>query len=185
MVFDILIVLALALALYSGYRWGTSKELLQLFKIFAIVTISAMYAVDAGQMMTHIGLLRANDWAVLTLSGFLLIFGLLWTSVTLFTGTKTALRWSQSTPYRLFGAFANGGLALFLLTFLSFMSTQLSFVSLSYKPYLIKHSMLYPTMDRTCRTVVTRSFVDSLIHDPTGSSVRQQFIKTLNKEVSQ
>ena len=179
MIFDAFIVLAFIALIVLGYKYGTSKEMLDLAKVFLPISIASAYSDHFGLYLTQMGLLRANDWAVLTFSIRLL--------------EKIAVhynvhgRWLENNRFttmtnRVFCAIANGVQALFLLTFFSFLSTQVTFVPKNYKSYLMAHSLMYPAIDRICRKTVNGQFVDSLIHDPTGTTTFELILKTVTNK---
>lgn len=192
MVFDIIILLLFFSLIVLGYKYGTSKELLGLAKIFIPISIASAFSGHFGMFLTQIGLLRANDWAVLTFTGFLILFLIFWALVRIgehyFERYDLHSRWFTNNRFtsvtdRIFCSAANGFQAIFLLTFFSFLSTQISFAPQSYKPYLMRYSLLYPSMDRVCRKVVTGNFVSSIINDPTGTTTFEVLVKTMiNKE---
>ncbi len=191
MIFDAFIVLAFIALIVLGYKYGTSKEMLDLAKVFLPISIASAYSDHFGLYLTQVGLLRANDWAVLTLTGFLILFLTMWFSIRLLE--KIAVhynvhgRWLENNRFttmtnRVFCAIANGVQALFLLTFFSFLSTQVTFVPKNYKSYLMAHSLMYPAIDRICRKTVNGQFVDSLIHDPTGTTTFELILKTVTNK---
>ena len=192
MIFDAAIILLFGALIIVGYKYGTSKELLGLAKVFIPISIASAFSGHFGMYLTKIGLLRANDWAVLTFTGFLILFLLFWILIRVgehyFEHYDLHTRWFSnnrltSLADRMFCASINGFQAVFLLTFFSFLSTQISFAPQSYKPYLMRHSLLYPSMDRVCRKIVTGQFVNSIINDPTGTTTFEVLVKTMiNKE---
>ena len=182
MIFDLIVLLLLALALYAGYKYGTSKELYRLAKIFIGISLASSYGAHFGQLLTQIGLLRANDWAVLTLTGFLLLFLLYWLLLYLIERFFNHLRFEKSRLNRYLGMLSNFIQALLLITFFSFMSTQLSFVKKGYKSYLVEKSILYIHMDRVCRKIVTKQFVAALMNEKSGITAKEALIKTLTDE---
>ena len=182
MIFDIVILILLGFAVYAGYKYGTSKELYRLAKIFIGISLASSYGADFGQLLTKIGLLKANDWAVLTLTGFLLLFVLYWFIVYLLEKFFNHLKFEKSRLNRYLGMLSNFIQALLLLTFFSFMSTQLSFVKEGYKSYLVKNSFIYIHMDRLCRKIVTKQFVAALMDEKSGMSTKEALIKTLTDE---
>lgn len=180
MIFDIVIVILLIGAIYLGYRYGTSVELLRLAKVFIGISLSSTYGSDFGVFLTKLGILKANDWAVLTLTGFLFFFAIYWTAANLLEVLIVKMNLEKSAINRYFGAFSNAIQATLMLTFISFMSTQLTFVKDGYKHYLVEHSYLYIKMDRVCRKVVTGEFVAALQDDITGTSAKEVLIKTFS-----
>lgn len=180
MIFDIIIFLLFIGSIYLGYKYGTSVELLRLAKVFLGISLASAYSSDFGVYLTHIGLLKANDWAVLTLTGFLLFFALYWVFATIGERVAVKMNLQQTKANKFLGAFSNGLQAILMLTFLSFMSTQLTFVKEGYKTYLVENSMVYLKMDRACRKIVTGEFVDALKDDITGTSAKEVLIKTFS-----
>lgn len=182
MIFDSTIILLFLAAIYLGYKYGTSIELLHLAKIFIGISLANAYSSDLGIFLTKLGWLKANDWAVLTLTGFLLFFALYWVLVSFLEKIFTRMNLKNSKANKILGALANAIQAILMLTFLSFMSTQLTFVKDGYKSYLVENSMLYLKMDRICRKIVTGEFVDALKNDITGTSAKEILLKTLSNE---
>ncbi|MDO6681881.1 MULTISPECIES: CvpA family protein [unclassified Oceanobacter] len=188
MIFDVVILLALLTLIVLGYRYGTSKEMLDLAKVFLPISIASAYSDHFGLYLTQIGILRANDWAVLTLTGFLVLFLAMWFVIRLVERVAIRYdihgRWIKENRFtsftnRIFCAIANGLQALLLLTFFSFLSTQVSFVPKHYKSYLMANSISYPAIDRICRHMVNGQFVDALINDPTGTTKIELILKTV------
>ena len=192
MIFDIIVLVLFISLVVMGYKYGTSKEMLNLAKVFIPISIASAFSGEVGMLLTKIGLLRANDWAVLTFTGFLLLFLMLWALVRAgehyFNHFDLHSRWFSNNRFtsladRFFCSIINGFQAVFLLTFFSFLSTQMSFSPQNYKPYLMHHSLLFPSMDRVCRKIVTGQFVDNIINDPTGTTTFEVLVKTMiNKE---
>ncbi len=178
MFFDIVVLLILAAAAFIGYRYGTSKELYRLAKIFVGLTLAGTYSANLGSFLTSIGLLKANDWAVLSLSGFLLAFVIFWVIAYFIEKLFVRMELHKSLVNRYLGMLSNTIQALLFITFFAFMSTQLSFVKDGYKAYLVENSFSYIYMDRVCRKVVTANFVDSLIKDHSAESTKELLIKT-------
>lgn len=190
MIFDLFIILLFIGLVVVGYKFGTSAELLSLAKVFVPISVASAYSGDFGMYLTRIGLLRANDWAVLIFTGFLLLFLMFWIVIRIgehyFNRYELHSRWFTNNRFtsfadRVFCALINAVQALFLLTFFSFLSTQVNFTSSNYKPYLMQHSLLYPSMDRVCRKIVTGQFVDDIMGDPTGTTTFEVLLKTLIK----
>lgn len=188
MIFDIIILLLFCALVVVGFKYGTSKELFNLAKIFVPISIASAYSGHFGVYLTEIGFLRANDWAVLKFTGFLILFLLLWalirTGEHYFKYYELHSRWFDNNRFtsmadRIFCAFINGFQAVFLLTFFSFLSTQVSLSPQSYKPYLMRHSLLYPSMDRVCRKVVTGQFVNKIMNEHTGTTTFKVLMKTM------
>ena len=191
MIFDFVILLMFCALVVLGYKYGTSKELLGLAKVFVPISIASAFSGHFGLFLTEIGLLRANDWAVLTFTGFLILFLLFWTLIRIgehyFERYDLHSRWFSenrltSIADRVFCSVANGFQAIFLLTFFSFLSTQISFAPQNYKPYLMRDSLLYPSMDRVCRKIVTGQFVNSIVNDPTGTTTFEVLVKTMTSK---
>jgi len=61
MLFDLSILLLFGLSIYTGYRFGTSKELLNLAKVSIPISIACAFSGQFGMYLTHISILRAND----------------------------------------------------------------------------------------------------------------------------
>ena len=179
MIFDLIIIALVAAAIYFGYRYGTSLELYRLVKTFVILTLASAYSGSFGSILTKMGILKANDWAVLSLTGFLVLFLILWGIIYLIEKMFLAKDLHRSKLNHYLGMLLGGVQALILVTFLSFMSTQLSFVKEGYKSYLISKSFIYIHMDRLCRKIVTANFVDSILHKDGKASTEDILIKTL------
>jgi len=179
MIFDLIVIVFIIAAIYLGYRLGTSLELYRLVKTFIILTVASAYSGNFGSILTKMGILKANDWAVLSLTGFLVLFLILWGIIYLIEKIFLAKDLHRSRLNRYLGMLLGGIQALILVTFISFMSTQLSFVKEGYKSYLVSHSTLYIHMDRLCRKIVTANFVDSILHKDGKASTEDILLKTL------
>ena len=179
MIFDIIVIGIVLGAIYLGYRWGTSLELYRLVKTFVILTLASAYGSSFGVKITKLGILKANDWAVLSLTGFLVLFLIFWGIIYLMEKFFLAKDLHKSKLNRYLGMVLGAVQALIVVTFISFMSTQLSFVKKGYKSYLIAHSSLYIHMDRVCRKIVTANFVNSILHNDGKASTEDILINTL------
>ncbi len=191
MIFDIVILLLFCLLVVVDYKYGTSTELLRFAKVFVPISIASAFSGHFGLFLTEVGILRANDWAVLTFTGFLILFLLFWTLIRIsehyFKQFDLHSRWFSknhltSMADRIFCSIANRFQAVLLLTFFSFLSTQISFSPENYKPYLMRHSLLYPSTDRVCRKTVTAQFVNSIVNDPTGTTTFEVLVKTMTSK---
>ena len=180
MIFDLFIIALIAGAGYLGYKYGTPKELYRLIKIFVVLSAAGAYGDSFGRWLTHIGLLRANDWAVLSLTGFLLVFAIVWGIIRAIETLSISQNLKESKTNSYFGIIANIIIAVFITTFASFMSTQLSFTNKSYKQYLVNNSFIYIHMDRACRKVLTAEFVNDMISDNQAAST-SKMIQTITK----
>jgi len=179
MIFDFIIVALILGAIYLGYRYGTSVELYRLAKTFIILTLASAYSGAFGSVLTKMGILKANDWAVLSLTGFLVLFLIFWGIIYLIEKVFLSRDLHKSKLNHYLGMLLGGIQALIIVTFLSFMSTQLSFVNKTYKSYLIEKSSIYIHMDRLCRKIVTANFVDSILHKDGEASTEDILIKSL------
>lgn len=179
MIFDLIIIALLLGAIYLGYRFGTSVELYRLAKTFIILTLASAYSGSFGSILTKMGILKANDWAVLSLTGFLVLFLILWGIIFIIEKIFLAKNLHKSKLNRYLGMILSGIQALIVVTFLSFMSTQLSFVKKEYKAYLVENSAIYIHMDRLCRKIVTANFVDSILHKDGETSTEDILLKSL------
>ncbi len=178
MIFDLIVVLLIGGSIYFGYRLGTSVELYRLVKVFIGLSIASAYSGDFGVMLTKVGILKANDWAVLSLTGFLCLFMIFWGILYFMEKVFVSQDLRHSRLNRYLGMILGGFQGLLVITFISFMSTQLSFVGENYKANLVKNSMLYIHMDRFCRQMVTANVVNSIINDK-GSATQEAVIKNL------
>ena len=178
MLFDLIVITLLGVSMYLGFRLGTSAEIYRLVKIFIGLSIASTYSGEFGVVLTKMGILKANDWAVLSLTGFLCLFMIYWGILYIVEKIFLAKDLHKSKFNRYLGMLLGTFQALLVITFVSFMSTQLSFVGKNYKANLIKNSFTYIYMDRFCRQMVTANVVDSIINDD-GSSTKEVLMKNL------
>ncbi|MDH5465410.1 MAG: CvpA family protein [Thiovulaceae bacterium] len=177
MIFDIIIIAIVIFAMYLGYKGGTSVELYRLGRVFLGMTLAGAYGTSFGWKLTHMGILAANSKAILTLVGFLLLFVLYWI-ITIILETlflKFELHNSKLNNY--LGMIANGIQALLIVTFISFISTQLTFTKNAYKAYLRDHSFSYIHMDRISRKVITANVVDEITSGGPGKIMAEEATK--------
>ena len=163
-----------------GYRHGPSRQLYDLAKIFLGFTLASKYAGSFGIFLTRSGVIYPDTWAVLLLIGFLLLFILYW-------GVVLGVEWGYAhyleQKAQAFKALSGGVItfaeALLLLTFGLFILSQFKPVKNNFYHYMNQRSMIYPSMDRFCRKVVTVGFVNSLTSNNSGSSSKDILLKTL------
>lgn len=170
MLFDFIVIFVLLISIYLGYRFGSSIELYRLAKIFIGLSLASTYSGDFGRTLTEMGLLKANDWAVLTLTGFLALFMIYWLLAYLVERLFLAQNLHKSKLNAYLGMILSGFQGFLVITFVSFMSTQLSFVGKEYKTKLIEDSFFYIHMDRFCREMVTAKAVDDFISENRSSA---------------
>lgn len=173
MIFDLIIIALVLGAVFIGYRYGTSKELYHLAKVFVGMSVAGTYAESLGWGLTRTGLLLANDKAVLILTGYLLLFGFYWIIMYFLEHLFMMLEMQKSVANCYLGMTANGIQAILLLSFISFMSTQLTFVKKGYKSYLVEKSFIYIHMDRLCRNFITADFVKDVTKNSIEESVQK------------
>ena len=171
MFFDLLVIILIAGAMYLGYKNGTHPELYRIGRVFLGMTLAGMYGTSMGWKLTSIGFLSANTKAIVTLVGFIFVFVIYWaiSIAVVKLVSKYALQDKKINYY--IGTVANGVIALLVIVFVSFISTQLSFTKDAYKAYLRDNSFSYIHMDRLCRKVITADVVDEITGDGAGKMV--------------
>jgi uncharacterized membrane protein required for colicin V production len=177
MIFDFLVLILMAAAMYFGLKNGTHPELYRIGRVFLGMTIASVLGTPLGWKLTSWGVLAANNKAIVSLVGFLVLFSLYWV-ITIFLVKwlrRYALQEHKMNNY--LGLVSNGIIALLVITFASFISTQLSFAKDGYKAYLRDKSFSYIYMDRLCRKAITADVVDEI----TGGGAGQKVVDNLNK----
>ncbi len=177
MFFDLIVLLLIAGAMYLGYRNGTHPELYRLGRTFLGMTLAGMFGTSMGWKLTSIGLLAANTKAIVTLVGFLTVFMLFWVVTIIVQKVFVRYEVHNHKLNNYMGMIANGIIALLVITFVSFISTQLSFTKDGYKAYLRDHSFSYIHMDRLCRKAITAEVVEEITGDSTGKMVVDKITK--------
>lgn len=129
--------------------------------------------------MRH-GIIYPDNWAVLLLIGFLLLFMLYW-------GIVMGLEWGyrryllqKAQPFKaVTGGVITAVEGLLLLTFSLFIISQFKPVKHNFYRYMHQSSIVYPHMDRFCQKIVTVGFVNALVSNSTGTSSKEILLKTL------
>lgn len=177
MFFDLIVIVLISGAMYLGYKNGTHAELYRIGRVFLGMTLAGMYGTSMGWKLTSIGFLAANTKAIVTLVGFIFVFVIYWVlSIVAYKAVaKFALHEKKINNY--IGTLANGVIALIVIIFVSFISTQLSFSKDGYKAYLRDSSFSYIYMDRVCRKVITEDVVGEITGDGAGKMVMDKIAK--------
>ena len=177
MIFDIIVIFIVIFAMYLGYRGGTSIELYRLGRVFLGMTIAGSYGTSFGWKLTHMGILAANSKAILTLVGFLLLFVIYWVMTIILETLFVKLELHNTKLNNYLGMIANGIQALLIVTFVSFISTQMTFSKDGYKAYLRDNSFSYIHMDRISRKVITADVVDEITSGGPGTIMAEEATK--------
>lgn len=173
MFFDFIIIIFVLVSMYLGFKFGTHIELYRIGRVFLGMTLSGMYSLPLGWKLTSMGILSANNVAILKLMGFIAIFSFYWIATILIVKLFIKLELRKHKINHYIGVVANGMLAILFVTFTSFFTTQLSFAKDGYKAYLRDKSFSYIHMDRICRKAINAKLVNQI----TGDSVSQIMIK--------
>ena len=177
MIFDLIVILLIAGAMYLGYKNGTHAEIYRLGRAFLGMTLAGSMGLSMGWKLTHIGLLAANTKAIVALVGFIFVFVIYWLITIVIYKVVAHLALADRKINNYIGTVANGAIALLVIIFVSFISTQLSFSKDGYKAYLRDSSFSYIYMDRLCRKVITADVVDEI----TGSGAGKLAIDEMAK----
>jgi len=177
MFFDLIVIILVAGAMYLGYKNGTHAELYRIGRVFLGMTLAGMYGTTMGWKLTSIGFLAANTKAIVTLVGFIFIFIIYWAISIAVVKIATRLALQDHKLNNYLGLVANGVIALLVIVFVSFISTQLSFSKDGYKSYLRDSSFSYIHMDRLCRKVITADVVGEITGDGAGKMVIDKIAK--------
>lgn len=177
MIFDLLVILIVAGAMYLGYKQGTHIEIYRLGRVFLGMTLAGTLGASMGWKLTSMGFLSANTAAIVNLVGFLVVFVIYW-AVSIVVAKlvyKMALEDKKINNY--LGLVANGVISLIVIIFVSFISTQLSLTKDGYKSYLRDSSFSYIYMDRICRKVITADVVGEITGSGAGKMVIEKIAK--------
>lgn len=171
MFFDLFVLIFIGYAMYLGFKYGTHIELYRFGRVFLGMTISSMYGMSMGWKLTAMGIVSANNKAILSLIGFVVVFSIYWAIsigiVKVFA--KYELHNHKLNNY--IGIVANGIIAIIFITLTSFFTTQLSFAKDGYKAYLRDSSFSYIHMDRICRKSITKNVVNQITGDTAGQMI--------------
>lgn len=179
-IFDLLTFGIVGYFIWLGLKEGVNKPLYDLFKIFFGVTLAGIYAGKSAVFLGRIGLIRPDSTAVALVIGFGTVFLLYWGVLRLIEtyGSRVdpkKVRLSKKAS----GAFLNGVEALMAVTVVSFFLMQLTLAKTYIRPILVK-SLTYPPMERICRRVIDREFVNAIVFgSTTGTSGKEVLVKTL------
>ena len=171
MFFDLLVLILLGGAMYLGYRNGTHVELYRIGRVFVGMTLASVYGTSMGWKLTAWGILSANTKAIVSLVGFLFLFLLYWIISIIIVKLIAKFNLVEHKMNNYLGLVANGVIALLVIIFVSFISTQLSFSKDGYKAYLRDSSFSYIYMDRLCRKAITTDVVDEITGAGAGKIV--------------
>jgi len=177
MIFDLIIILFVALAMFLGFRYGTHIELYRVGRVFLGMTLSGLYGMSTGWKLTTMGIVSANNKAILHLIGFFVVFTLFWIVSLVVIKIFIKFKLHKHKINRYLGLMANGTIAILFVTFSAFFSTQLAFLKDGYKSYLVNKSFSYIYMDRACRKMITAKVVNNI----TGDSTSQIMIDNIRK----
>ena len=177
MIFDLIVIVLLGGSMYLGLKNGTHPELYRIGRVFVGMTLASVLGTSFGWKLTSWGILAANNKAIVSLIGFLVLFSLYWAITLLLIKllSKYALQEHKMNNY--LGLVSNGVIALLVVTFVSFFTTQLAFAKDGYKAYLRDKSFSYIYMDRLCRKAITTDVVDEI----TGGGAGQIVVDNLKK----
>ena len=183
MILDILILAILAFAAYYGFKNGMSGQLYELVKIFVGFTVASQYAGGFGVWLVRKGILYPDNWAVLLLIGFLLLFIAYWMGVMLLEKLyEEFLEETTKKFQRILAAVVTFMEALFLLTLTLYLLSQVKVVKNKAYNYMHRSSFLYPPMEHFCQKIITVNFVNSLVSNTSGTSSKELLINTLTDE---
>lgn len=178
MFFDLIVLILVGTAMYFGLKNGTHPELYRIGRVFLGMTIASVFGTSMGWKLTSWGILAANSKAIVSLVGFLLLFMLYWGLTILLVKWLSRYALHEHKMNNYLGLVSNGIIALLFITFVSFISTQLTFTKDGYKAYLRDKSFSYIHMDRLCRKAITADVVDEI----TGGGAGQIVVDNLKKE---
>ena len=177
MFFDLIIIIFVIGAMYLGYKHGTHIELYRIGRVFLGMTLAGMYGMSIGWQLTSMGIVAANNKAILNLIGFFVVFTIYWIVSLVIVKLFIKLDLKNHKINNYLGVVANGTIAILFIMFTSFFTTQLSFAKDGYKAYLRDKSFSYIHMDRTCRKMITENVVKNI----TGDSTSQIMIGNITK----
>jgi len=177
MFFDFIVIIFVLGSMYLGYKYGTHIELYRIGRVFLGMTLSGMYAMPMGWKLTYMGILSANNVAILKLMGFFAIFTVYWIITIIIVKLFVKFDIHKHKINHYIGIVVNGTLAILFVTFTSFFTTQLAFAKDGYKAYLRDKSFSYIYMDRACRKAITEKVVKEI----TGDTASQIIINNVAK----
>jgi len=167
---------------YIGYKFGLSKQLYEVIKVFVGIAFANNFGLKFSMFLTKQHILMPENFANMKLIGFLLLFVIYFIaimSIERLYGIYIKNRFKVVN--RVFGSVINGLWVLFIWTFGLFILSQFRIGDIQIKSYLHKSSTIYPYMHRFCKKVVTNSFVKKL----TSSSIpntKEIFLDTISNE---
>lgn len=177
MFFDFIVLIVVIGAGYVGFIKGTHVEIYRLGRVFLGMTLAGLFGSSLGWKLTSMGILSANNSAILSLIGFFLVFLMYWLVSIAVLRVIVSLNLSDKKINKYLGTITNSVLALIFITFASFMSTQLTFAKDGYKAYLRDRSFSYIHMDRLCRKVITADVVNEITGEGAGKIIMKNISK--------
>jgi len=182
-IFDILLIALVGYSFYYGFKHGISKPLYELTIIFIGFTLAGKYAYSMGVFLTKHKILMADNIALLTLIGFLILFLLYWLAVYLLEKIKKVfLENGFKTTSMIIGGSVNAIQVLIVSTLLIFLFNQFTIGKKGLRVSLLK-SYSYPKVERVYKNVFTKTFVDNIIKgNMTGTNANELLIQTITDE---
>jgi hypothetical protein len=163
--------------MYLGYKYGTHIELYRIGRVFLGMTLAGMYGLAMGWKLTSMGIISANNVAILNLMGFFVIFTVYWITTILIVKLFIKLKLHKHKINHYIGVLVNGTLAILFVSFTSFFTTQLTFAKDGYKAYLTDKSSCYIYFDRLSRKAITKNVVKEITGDSTSQIMMSNIAK--------
>jgi len=181
--FDILLAIVIIYSFYYGLKHGISETLYDLTKVFLGFTFAGAYAYKTGLFLTKVKILAPDNYAIMKLIGFLLLFALYWGVVTLLEYIKkTQFKDSMFKTNNAFGGTINALQVFLFSTVALFLLMQFSIAKTSVRPYILK-SYSYPKIEKAYKAVLSKTFVDNFISgNVTGTNSKEIFLQTITDE---
>lgn len=95
--FDILLLIVVLSGTYFGFIKGLNQEIVHILKIFVLFIIGGAYCVDLSLWLTHLGILKSDNYAMFLLVGFLILALLLWGALNILE-RKVIIRYVYKKP---------------------------------------------------------------------------------------
>ncbi len=183
MILDFLILLLLGYAAYYGYKNGMSGQLYELIRLFVGFTVASKYAGSFGVWMVHKKILYPDNWAVLLLIGFMILFILYWLGMMLLEKLyQEFLEETTKRFQRVLAATVTFVEAVFLVSFSLYLLSQVKFIKNNGYTYMHQSSYLYPPAEHFYQKIITVDFVNSLVSNTSGTSSKELLLNTLTDE---
>lgn len=179
--FDVLLLLILLAGVYYGYQKGLDSRIVYFLKIFFVFFLGGRYCVDVGLFLSRHGILRADNYAMFLLVGFLMLAVLLWVGLTQLEKWLLA-RYIYHRPKinKPLGALLLGVESGVLFSFAVILLMQFSWVQNHASAYIITGKS-YPVIHQVTMRFLSVKRVKEIINGNVTGGSKEMMINLMGK----